>query len=89
MITKIIANEELAMVNQVGKTLENAPMELTGKIAKQLLWTKEGWVMKTPKYLFQGCGDADCILFNYNAKSMDIIEDVKEAGVYNKNSQSR
>jgi hypothetical protein len=89
VITKIVNNSDLTMIFRAGQTLQGVPMELTEKMSKQFIWTKEGWVMRAPRYLCHGCGDADCILFNHNASSMDIIEHVKDEGGYRSNKQAR
>ena len=89
VITKIVHNRDLTMIVRAGRTLEGVPMGLTEKMAKQFIWTKQGWVMRPPRYLCHGCGDADCILFNYNAASMDIIDHVRDEGGCRSNKQAR
>ena len=89
VITKIVYNSDLTMIVRAGQTLQGVPMELTEKMAKQFIWTKQGWVMRPPRYLCHGCGDADCILFNYNAASMDIIDHVRDEGGCRSNKQAR
>ena len=45
--------------------------------------------LRSPNNLCHGCGDEDCLIFNHNKESMDVIEDVRDRGGYSTNSQVR
>ena len=64
-------------------------MKLSEKITKQFLWTKNGWVLRSPNNLCHGCGDEDYLTFNHNKEAMDVIEDVRDRGIYSTNSQAK
>ena len=84
-----MSNSKFILILRPEQTLDGISRKLSQKITKQFLWTKDGWVLRIPKNLCHGCGNEDCLTFNYNKEAMDVIEDVKDRGAYSTNNQAR